>query len=148
MATTAVSETIHLRLTRHYAFAAETVFRAWTEPEALKTWFAPDSSYKVEIAEVDLRVGGRYRLVMKSPDGEFFRVGGTYLDIERPHRLAFTWAWESKPEEESLVTVELQSSGQGTELTLTHERFPDEGSRERHEWGWNGSLARLAQIHI
>jgi hypothetical protein len=47
-----------------------------------------------------------------------------------------------------LVTVELRTAGQGTELTLTHERLPDEGSRDRHEAGWKGCLTRLAQIHI
>ena len=60
-------------------------------------------------------------------------------------RLVFTWAWRSTPDRESLVTVELEGDGEGTLLTLTHERFYDEGARDRHQTGWGVILDRLAQ---
>lgn len=137
-----------LQLKRHYPFAREKVFRAWTDPRALKSWFAPDDAYQVPIAEVDLRVGGRYRIVMEKPDGESHRVGGVYREISPPSRLVFTWAWESTPERESLVTVELRDSDGATELVLTHERLFDDETRARHLHGWTGCLERLGRLNL
>jgi uncharacterized protein YndB with AHSA1/START domain len=97
----------------------------------------------VIIAEADVRVGGRYRIVMQEPGGEQHRVGGTYREVVANERLVFSWAWESMPERESLVTVRLVASGGGTDLTLIHERFADEPARDRHREGWDGCLDRL-----
>ncbi len=91
-----------------------------------------------------MRVGGRYRIVMRSPDGEQHDVSGVYREVVPNEKLVFTWAWRSTPERESLVTVVLRSAGGGTELTLTHEQFFDEEARDKHRHGWDGCLARLA----
>jgi uncharacterized protein YndB with AHSA1/START domain len=71
----------------------EEVFRAWTEPEKLKQWWSP-GGYTTKYAEVDLRTGGRYLLVMQPPDGEPFHLAGTYREIVAPERLVYTWKWE------------------------------------------------------
>lgn len=134
-----------LTIVRHFAAGPERVFAAWTEPAALKSWFGPSDAMTIEVAETDVRVGGRYRIHMQAPDGEMHRVGGTYREVEPGRRLVFTWAWESTPERESIVTVELEPSGNGTRLTLTHEQFFDEAARDRHQQGWNGTLDRLAR---
>ena len=68
---------------------------------------------------------------MHAPDGEVHRVGGVYREVEPNSRLVYTWAWESTPERESLVTVEFRPSGEGTELLLTHQRFADIEARDR-----------------
>lgn len=119
----------------------EQVFRAWTDPDEMPAWFAPDPSMATEV-EVDLRVGGRYRIAM----GEYI-VSGTYEAIDRPNRLVFNWRWENADDATStLVTVELSAAeGGGTNLRLRHERLPDEAQRTSHAQGWEACLARLEQ---
>jgi len=107
---------------------------------------APDDAFKVPLAETDVRVGGRYRFVMQSPDGEQHDVSGVYREVEANRRLVYTWAWKSTPERESLVTVELRAAGTGTELTLRHEQFADAEARDKHQQGWNGCIARLEKF--
>ena len=134
-----------LTLERHLDAPVARVFKAWTDGEALKRWFGPSDAVVVGIAEVDLKVGGRYRIVMQEPGGEAHRVGGVYREIVPNERLVFTWAWESTPERQSLVTVTLTPAGRGTDLKLTHAPFFDEAVRDRHVHGWTGSLERLAR---
>lgn len=135
-----------LRISRIYAAPPQKVFKAWIDPQALMRWFAPSDAFKTPEVEVDARVGGRYRIVMHAPDGEIHRVGGTYREVVPPRKLVFTWAWESTPERESLVTVEIKPSGAGSELILVHEGFADADTRGRHEEGWNGCLVRLHRV--
>ncbi len=83
-----------LRITRRFAAPRDKVFQAWTDPEALKRWFAPSEDYSTPQAEVDLRAGGTYRIQMKAPDGAIYAVKGTYKDVQPTKRLVFSWAWE------------------------------------------------------
>lgn len=131
-----------LTLKRRYKAKPARVFAAWTRPEALMAWFGP-AEVTVQSAEVDLTVGGRFRVVMQGLDGEMHRVGGVYREIVPDARLVFSWAWETTPERESLVTVTMAADGDGTLLTLYHEQFFDAAARDRHEHGWTGSLVRL-----
>ena len=132
-----------LTIKRRLEAPAEKVYAAWTQPEAMKRWFGPSEELAVPLAQADPRVGGRYRIVMRRPDGEEHRVGGVYKEIVPNRKLVFTWAWESTPERESLVTVEIEPADGGCELTLTHERFSDAPARDRHRSGWTGSMDRL-----
>ena len=118
-------------------------FRAWTDGEALKCWFGPGAN-EIVLAETDPRVGGRYRVVMRSPGGEEHEVSGEFREVVANRKLVFTWAWSSTPERQSLVTVEFVPAGDATTLTLTHEEFADEAARDRHHHGWTGSLDKLA----
>jgi uncharacterized protein YndB with AHSA1/START domain len=132
-----------LTLTRRFKAPAAKIFKAWADGTALKRWFGPSDAMQVVVAEVDIRIGGRYRIVMEEASGERHRVGGIYREIEPDRKLVFTWAWESTPERQSLVTVLLQPIEGGTLLTLTHEQLADEPARDRHAHGWNGTLDRL-----
>lgn len=76
--------------------------------------------------------------------GEKHQVGGVYLEIEPERRLVFSWAWHTTPERESRVTVSFRPDGEGTLLTLLHERFADPAARDGHAWGWGHSLAKMA----
>ncbi len=118
------------------------VYAAWTEPEKLARWFGPDAG-AVQHAEADVRVGGRYLVIFHTEDGEEHHVSGVYREVIENEKLVFTWAWRSTPERESLVTVALKGDGDGTILTLTHEQFFDEAARDRHAYGWTGSLDKL-----
>lgn len=98
----------------------------------------------VAVAEIDLTVGGRYRIEMQGPDGARHIVGGTYREIDPPRRLVYTWSWEDQPDvTDTLVTVEFNDRGSATEIVLRHERLPSEDSRARHEHGWTGCLDKL-----
>jgi uncharacterized protein YndB with AHSA1/START domain len=136
-----------LTIKRRIDAPPEKVFRAWTEPKKITRWFGPE---QVEVlhAETDARVGGRYRIVARSPDGEQHDVSGTYREVVPNEKLVFTWAWRSTPERESRVTVLLGADGGGTLLTLIHEQFFDEAARDRHEHGWNGSMDKLERVAL
>jgi uncharacterized protein YndB with AHSA1/START domain len=132
-----------LTLTRRLPASPERCFRAWTEPEALKHWFGPPNVDVIK-AETDPRVGGRFRIVMRSPAGEEHDVSGVFREVVANRKLVFTWAWRSTPERQSLVTVEFMPDGNATALTLIHEQFADQDARDRHRNGWTGSLDKLA----
>ena len=132
-----------LTLRRHYRVAPDKVWRAWTDPQALKRWFGPAEIVSVPIAEVDLRVGGRFRVAMLAADGETHDVSGTYLEVVPHRKLVFSWAWRSTPERVSRVTVTLQPVPGGTELEFLHERFFDEAARAGHERGWTATFEKL-----
>ncbi len=147
MATLDAKAQTTLQLTRTFAAPREKVFRAWTDPQEVKRWFHPPG-YETPSAEIDLRVGGKYRLGMrKLPDGEVFYLSGTYREVRRPERLVYTWQWEAEPElGDTLVTVEFHDRGGSTEIVLTHELFPTEKARQEHEQGWGGGLDNLGKI--
>jgi uncharacterized protein YndB with AHSA1/START domain len=134
-----------LAIRRNLPAPPDRCFRAWTDAEALKRWFSPGAN-EVVLAETDPRVGGRYRVVMRSPNGEEHEVSGEFREVVANRKLVFTWAWRSTPERQSLVTVEFVPAGDATALTLTHEHFADEAARDRHRQGWTGSLDKLAGL--
>ena len=134
-----------LTLKRRLKAPPAKVFAAWTDPEKMKRWMGP-GEIKAMRAESDTRVGGRYRIVMQAPNGEEYDVGGVYREVVAGEKLVFTWAWKSAPERESLVTLLLKPDGDGTLLTLTHEQFSDEATRNGHEQGWNSSLDKLEKF--
>jgi uncharacterized protein YndB with AHSA1/START domain len=108
----------------------------------MKHWMGPSDDYVCDVTS-DLRVGGRYRIVMHGVGVESHRVGGVFEEIVPGRRLVYTWAWESTPDRVSRVTVEFMPREHGTELLLTHERFADRDARDRHNQGWLGCLARF-----
>ena len=143
MASAKTKEQPSLSIVRKLGAGPAKVWRAITEPEMLKQWMAPSDAFKIPVAETDMRVGGRYHLVMNAPDGEVHDVSGVYREIVPNKKLVYTWAWKSTPERQSVVTIELRAAGSGTELTLRHEQFADAEARDHHQQGWMGCLARL-----
>jgi uncharacterized protein YndB with AHSA1/START domain len=136
--------TASLRIRRVFKAPREAVFRAWTDPEALKVWFVhPD--YEVPAVTVDLRVGGRYAITLrKLPDGEPFDVSGTYREVILHEKLVFTWAWSHNPgRSETVVTVEFREAGEATEVVLSHDLFRVEATRDEHRRGWGICLDGL-----
>ena len=147
MVTSNAQPGISLRIERLYAASPERVFDAWTNAEALSTWFAPSDEYTVSVDAPDVRVGGRYRIEMRHVEGGVHVVVGEYRELDPPNRLVMTWAWEGQEEMgRTLVTVELVPQGASTHLVLTHDQFPNEGARNEHQKGWTGCLARLGSI--
>lgn len=135
-----------LTLVRRIKAAPAKVFAAWTRAETIALWFGPHHT-RVEHAEVDARVGGRFLIRLVEENGERHGVSGTYVEVEPERRLQFTWAWVSMPERESRVTVAFRPIPEGTEVTLTHDRFADADTATRHRRGWTESLERLDALH-
>ena len=135
-----------LTLKRRLNARPEKVYAAWTDPEKIIRWFgrsdAKPGSFQ---AEIDARIGGRYRVSFSTAD-EYYEVGGIYREVVPNQKLVFSWAWHSTPERESLVTVSLKPDGDGTLLTLTHEQLFDQAARDGHERGWLGALDKLERF--
>lgn len=152
--TTEVGSTT-LQIIRTYKAQREKVWNAWTNPEALKKWFGPSDEFTVLLAEVDLGIGGTYRLQMKAPNGEVHTAVGTYKEVNAHEKLVFTWSWEegggcgdakAGPPIDTLVTLEFRVKGNESEMILTHDRFPNVEARDKHQEGWSGCLARLGKL--
>jgi uncharacterized protein YndB with AHSA1/START domain len=137
-----------LRLERTFPAPRERVFDAWVNPELLRRWWASQPDWTSPAAEVDLRVGGAYRLSMQGPEGPAHSVVGEYREVDRPRRLVYTWSWEDDPPEMAgsagtLVTVEFHAEGERTRVVLTHEGFDGDRPRDLHRGGWTGCLDNL-----
>jgi uncharacterized protein YndB with AHSA1/START domain len=147
VAEAAVTTRPSLTLARRIKAAPEKIYAAWTEPENLIRWFGPAMVKQETIhADIDARVGGRYRISFDDDRGEHHEVGGTYRELVPHSRLVFSWAWRSTPERESQVMVLLKPDGAGTLLTLHHEQLFDAAARNAHEHGWTGTLDKLQRI--
>lgn len=135
-----------LQINRIFNAPRDKVFRAWTEPEALKQWWGP-AGISTPLVEIDLRVGGRYRFGMQFPDQPMFYVNGAYLEVQPPEKLVFTWRWEQPDMDfgESRVTVEFYQRGAATEVILTHDGFPAAEICQHHRQGWDEFMEKLVQ---
>lgn len=124
------------------------VFDAWTKPELLALWSAPEGIEHISY-ELDLRVGGSYTLKMTSPEGGFHTAHGKYLEINAPNRLVYTWDWKEddyRMDVDTVITVEFIAVGDATEVLLTHDRFPAEEAVQGHNEGWTSCLDRLEAL--
>jgi uncharacterized protein YndB with AHSA1/START domain len=136
-----------LRLQRTYEATQEEVFDAWTNPEVLRRWWMVDETRHNPEVDVDLRVGGSYRLSMEVAGTDARNtVRGVYREVARPERLVYTWAWEAQDGStgpESTVTVSFVGDGERTTVVVEHAGLPDEAARELHSEGWQECLRIL-----
>ena len=158
MSTTTITEqNIKLQLNRVFDAPRELVFQAWTDPHQFKEWFgaAACDGASLQSVKLDARVGGKYRLQLRRPDGEFYTTVGVYREVKAPERLVFTWQFEKDGSghefgevepPEMLVTLEFKAHGKQTQLILTHDKFASVESRGRHEQGWARCLDSLADF--
>jgi uncharacterized protein YndB with AHSA1/START domain len=133
-------------LRRTFKAARSRVFDAWTKPEQLRQWFGPAGMTTTEAA-VDLREGGKYRIVILDSDGDKNIAVGTFTKVRPPDHLAYTWSWETNdPPDiyETQVTIDFIERGDDTEMVFKHEGFGKIESRNGHEGGWTTSFDKLA----
>lgn len=123
----------------------ERVFAAWTKPELLKRWWGPGEVTCPE-AEVDLQVGGKYRLANLQPDGKVIWISGTFEQVSPPKKLVYDWNVEAMGVTSTLVTVQFNEHADGTELILTHEKFDAPAIRDMHLQGWGACVDKLAAL--
>lgn len=141
-----------LTLRRIFSAPIEEVFDAWTKPEALVHWFRP-VGFTVTATEIDLRLGGKYLIVIQPANGAEIRHFGVYTEINPPERLAFTWMIENQACggsanqcAETLVSIEFRRAGLSTEVRLTHEHLPNKAAYDGHEFGWNSTFDCLEEF--
>jgi uncharacterized protein YndB with AHSA1/START domain len=131
-----------IRVERMLKAGRARVFRAWTQPELMARWFFPGEGWTCAVSS-DLRVGGRWEVVMHDTEGALHKQFGEYREIVPESRLVFTWSCPDLAVVDSVVTLELRELEHGTELSLTHELPPDPQVRSGHEHGWQGCLGNL-----
>jgi len=146
MATAETGKGDSLEVRKTFAAPREKVFRAWTEPAAVNQWFPPPG-YEAAPTDIDLRAGGTYRWgLRKLPDGEPFWTTGTFIEVDAPRRLVYTWLWSGAPESKATrVTIDFHDRGGMTEVVLRHDRFSDLKKRNEHEQGWGLCFDQLAE---
>ena len=143
-ATTADRELV---VTRILDAPRQLVFQAWTEPDRVARWWGPQG-FTTLSCNMDVRLGGTFRVCMRSPEGVEHRKQGVYREIVEPERLIFTFAWEDaegKPGHETLVTVSFAEQGAKTKLTLHQAIFETVARRDEHQRGWTSTLVRFAE---
>lgn len=135
-----------LTLELHPSFSAppERIFAMLTEPAELSKWWGP-RGFELPAAELELGVNGRYRFTMKPPEGEPFHLSGTFLAVEPPARLVYTFNWdEPTPDDrETVVTLTLDADDGGTRVTLSQGLFATEERLVLHRDGWTDSFEKL-----
>ncbi len=127
----------------------ERVYAAWTNVEELVKWFGPPNGKgRLHVDRFDCTVGGNYDVTMVFDDGDRVQLTGSYKELDPFNRIVLTWTWAEGPmsSQETLVTVDLSPTPQGTHLTLVHERFATLEGRDAHHEGWGPVLDRLASV--
>jgi uncharacterized protein YndB with AHSA1/START domain len=126
------------------AASPDRVFRAWTNSDEIKKWWGPNDVSCLSV-EVDLQVGGQYRIENGLPDGSVLWISGKFEVIEKPHLLIFTWIVENASPTTELVEVRFKPHESGTNVIVTHGRIATKVLSERHQQGWIGCLEGLAE---
>jgi len=117
---------VFAKVTHRCEATAEQMYDAWLRPDVARVWMAASLQSHglpgdIRNVEIDARVGGRFLFTDVRPDGEA-RHWGTYLELERPHRIVFTWIVdESEEADPSKVTLTFEPDGDGCIATLVHE---------------------------
>lgn len=150
---------LDLVLERTVDVSPELVWKAWTEPEHLMKWFTP-KPWETVACEIDLRPGGAFKTVMRSPEGQEFPGTSCYLEVVPQKRLVWTTALlpgfrpppasnASGDELQFTAYILLEAAGSGTKYTAIAVH-PDENSRDKHDKmgfldGWGASLDQLVE---
>lgn len=139
---------VTVRVTRRFEASPERVFDAWLDPEMIGKWMFGPALRDEEVLRVAVepRVGGTFSFLVRRQGEEIDHVG-EYLEIDRPRRLAFTWATKDSLPDTSRVVVEITPLEAGAELVLTHELHPNWADYAgRVEVGWTKMVAALAEM--
>jgi uncharacterized protein YndB with AHSA1/START domain len=135
-----------LLITRTFDAPAAVLFALWSQPEHMRRWMGPRNFVCPEV-EVDFRVGGAYRVMIKSAEHGENWFGGIYREIEQDRRLVFTFAWENDGPSagvETLVTITFEERDGKTVQTFHQRPFLDVERRDSHVGGWTQAFDKLA----
>jgi uncharacterized protein YndB with AHSA1/START domain len=147
-----MSSKIEARVSHRFQAAAERVFDAWLNPEQVRAWMAAalqslGLAGDIRRVEIDARVGGKFYF-SDMRDGNEARHWGTYLELDRPRKIVFTWIVdESEEADPSTVTLTIQPERSGCVATIVHEidaRWAE--YVERTERGWARMLGEVERL--
>lgn len=141
-----------LSIRRVVGASAEAVFRAWTDPAQVAAWWGPHG-FSNHLCAVDPAPGGHYTIHMKGPDGQGYKGGGVFREIEPPSRLVFTCRLEDAAGAalvDALITVEIEATGDATHLLFSAKVLCAAPRASNYfvemKNGWRQSLERLCAI--
>ena len=135
-----------VRIQRSFEASAEAVFDAWTNPEVMRRWLHCGPDWSTPVAEVDLRVGGAVRVVMRRPDGSEAAAHGVYTAIERPHRLTMRWTFADEPANEQLIELSFAEADGVTTVILVNSAISTAQRRDGQDRGWGLCLTELQRV--
>ena len=135
-----------VRIERSFDAPAEAVFDAWTSTEVMRRWFHVEADWVTPEAEVDLRPGGKFRVLMRRPDGTEHVLEGAFTEVERPHRLAFSCTFSDDPSNEQLIELSFSESGGSTTVLLVNSGIATDERRDAQDYGWRGCLDELERV--
>jgi uncharacterized protein YndB with AHSA1/START domain len=135
-----------LRIERTFAAPAQDVFDAWTSPEVMRRWFHAGPDWDTPEAEVDLRVGGKVRVVMRRPDGTQVEAQGEYTLIDRPYRLVMTWTFDDDPSNEQLIELSFSESEGSTTVLMINSGIAADERRDAQDEGWRECFDELERM--
>jgi uncharacterized protein YndB with AHSA1/START domain len=127
---------------REIAAPAEVLFDAWLDERSLSTWLRPGGIRETR-AETDPREGGTFRIVMVDDGESSLLHSGTYLEIDRPRRLVFTWSSPATRFRDSVVTVTFHPSPTSTVVEIHQVGLPDADAQTSHDRSWSDALREL-----
>jgi uncharacterized protein YndB with AHSA1/START domain len=139
-----VTDDYSVTVQRDIAATPEDLFDAWLDAESIGSWLTP-AGIRETRAETDARVGGTFRIVMVDDESSIVHTG-TYLEIDRPRRLVFTWSSPATRFRDSIVTVTFQPSSSSTVVEIHQVGLPDEDAQRSHYAGWSDILRELGRI--
>jgi len=144
MDTAVAVDNFSLTMDRTYKASKQAVYDAWTNREALIEWFAPTKEMSTIVHEMELAVGGKYRIEMLEPNGTSHVTHGEYVALNPFNQIIFTWEWESdEMEVNSLVTIDIEENNGETRMLLTHDQLGSQHSVDLHNEGWTGCIEQL-----
>jgi uncharacterized protein YndB with AHSA1/START domain len=133
-----------LRIERTFHAPIDKVFDAWTNEEVLGRWLHANPNWDTPVAEVDLRVGGRIRIVMRDPvGGAEHGARGEYRLIERPHRLVFSWTFDDHPQNHQLIELAFSQRGETTSVVMVNSGIATDDRRIDQRLGWQACYDNL-----
>jgi uncharacterized protein YndB with AHSA1/START domain len=135
-----------VRIERTFAASVEDVFDAWTRPEVMRRWFHCGPDWSTPEAQVDLRVGGKVRVVMRQPDGTEGGGQGEYTLIDRPHRLVMTWTFDDDPSNQQLIELSFSETEGSTTVLMVNSAISTDERHDAQDAGWRGCLDELERV--
>src|SRR5690349_18157800 len=109
----------------------------------MRRWFHVRPDWETPVAEVDLRVGGSVRIVMRRPDGTETGAGGEYTLIDRPRRLAMRWTFDDEPSNEQLIELSFSEVAGTTTVLMVNSGISTDARRASQDEGWRGCFDEL-----
>lgn len=131
-----------LQITKTIHAMRDDVFNEWMNPRYVQRWFCPEDMH-VMLSKWEAKPGGEYRLSMVNEKDEHFTTYGTFKELIPNQKIVMTFGWEGPDRVETLLTAEFKDKSDGTEVTLTHEKFIDPDEVKEHAKGWASALENL-----